>query len=73
MMPVDAAVRELLCWIAERPRTYGETMDAWRSHCPRYTAWEDACLHGLVRVEDGGDDERVVLTDRGRAVISASS
>jgi len=59
-----ASTLELLRWLAERPRTYAETMDAWTSHCPRLTVWEDALAAGLVRV-DGVD---VRLTAAGRAL-----
>jgi hypothetical protein len=61
----DPLVRELLEWIAARPRTYEATMEAWRSHCPRQTSWEDACLAGLVEVVA----DAVVLTKRGRAEL----
>jgi hypothetical protein len=59
-----APTLELLRWLAERPRTYAETMEAWTSHCPRLTVWEDALAAGLVRV-DGRD---VRLTAAGRAL-----
>lgn len=62
---IDPLVRELLTWISERPRTYEETMQAWRSNCPRHPAWEDACIDGLVEVT--GD--RVALTSRGKAAL----
>lgn len=48
---VDAPTLQLLAWIAERPRTYPETIEAWKSSCPRLTVWEDALVDGLVRVE----------------------
>jgi hypothetical protein len=60
---------ELLRWIDERPRTYAETMDAWRTSCPRAPVWEDATSDGLVGRELSSDGERVVLTRLGRAVI----
>jgi len=44
---------QLLAWIAERTRTYPETIEAWKSSCPRLTVWEDALFDGLVRVERG--------------------
>jgi hypothetical protein len=31
---VSAPTLELLAWIAARPRTYAEAMEAWRSDCP---------------------------------------
>jgi hypothetical protein len=37
-----------LDWVGQQPRTYGETMDAWRTSCPRISVWEDASLEGLV-------------------------
>jgi hypothetical protein len=40
-------VRDLLEWIAARPRTYSDVMDAWRTSCPRLTVWEDANDRGL--------------------------
>jgi hypothetical protein len=63
----DAPTLELLDWISSRPRTYAETMDAWRSHCPRLLVWEDALLAGLVRVDRG----RVSLTATGQAALEA--
>ena len=50
-------------------RTYEETMEAWRSTCPRMPIWEDAVRDGLVRIENGGamKSSRIVLTSRGRA------
>ena len=32
---------QFLRWLEERPRSYADTMDAWRSNCPRLSAWED--------------------------------
>ena len=61
----SAPTRQLLEWIASRPRTYAETMEAWRTHCPRLAVWDDAVIDGLVRVAAGD----VHLTARGRAVL----
>jgi hypothetical protein len=59
----DAPQRELLQWVARQPRTYEEAMEAWRSHCPRHTTWEDACLEGLIEVVGNS----VTLTPSGAA------
>jgi hypothetical protein len=50
-------------------RNYGETMEAWRSTCPRMPIWEDAVREGLVRIENGGamGSSRIVLTAQGTA------
>ena len=55
-------------------RPYGETMEAWRSTCPRMPIWEDAVRNGLVRLENGGamKSSRIVLTARGRARLGRS-
>ena len=68
MEPVtDALTLDLLEWISSRPRTYAETMDAWRSLCPRLLVWEDALVAGLVRVS--GD--RVEVTPAGDTALAA--
>lgn len=64
-----APTLELIAWIAERPRTYADTMEAWHSHCPRLTIWEDALADGLVAVER----RTVTLTAAGRALLSPAS
>lgn len=68
--PTEALTRQFLEWVAKEPRTYAEAMDAWRTHCPRFTIWEDAIADELVKVESVGlslQEARVVLTRRGRA------
>ena len=65
---------QFLEWLLERPRTYGETMDAWRTSCPRLSIWEDALAAGLVRLGEGTFRERqVALTDRGRVLLLSRS
>ena len=73
-MATPALTLQLLAWIAARPRTYGETMEAWRTTCPRLTIWEDAVSDDLVTVDpaDSMQDGRVRLTDSARALLAAS-
>jgi hypothetical protein len=61
-----APIRQLLEWIAERPRTYAETMEAWKTSCPRLSVWEDAVDEGLVRVTRGS----VHLTRAGSELVT---
>jgi hypothetical protein len=61
--PLSSNLLDFLGWIAARPRTYAETMEAWRTSCPRLTAWEDATGSELVRLEQGE------ATTQGRAVV----
>jgi hypothetical protein len=59
---------QFLSWLADRPRSYTETMDAWRTSCPRLSVWEDAIIADLVRIEN--DRGRVVrLTERGVGLL----
>jgi hypothetical protein len=62
---VNPLTKELLVWIATRCRTYEQTMEAWRSNCPRHSVWEDASIDGLVEVVEG----KVILTSQGRSLI----
>ena len=64
---------ELLNWLTVRPRTYSETMEAWHSHCPRLTIWEDALIDGLIKVERSGEPPRahVIVTSHGRQALQA--
>jgi hypothetical protein len=60
---------QFLAWVADRPRTHADVMEAWRSTCPRMTVWEDAIIDGLVCLENGGR-RTVSLTQRGRAFLA---
>jgi hypothetical protein len=64
----DALTRDLLLWIDAEPRTYAETMEAWRTHCPRLSIWEDALLGRLVEVRRS----QVQLTALGREALGAA-
>jgi len=71
-LPPPSLLRQFLAWVAARPRLYGETMDAWRTSCPRLSVWEDATGDGLVEVGsgEGRQAERPVrLTALGTAVL----
>ena len=63
---------QFLEWVADRPRSREDVMEAWRSSCPRFPVWEDARADGLIR-QVGGDrgQHRVELTERGRALLVA--
>ena len=73
--PGIALTMQFLAFVAAKGRTYGETMEAWRSTCPRLSIWEDAVRDGLVRIENGGamKSSRIMLTERGRARLARGS
>ena len=62
-------MRDLLEWLDRAPRSYTETMEAWGSHCPRFTTWEDALAEGLIRVVH----TQVLLTDNGQTALRTNS
>jgi len=64
---------QFLEWVADRPRSREDVMDAWRSSCPRFPVWEDARADGLIR-QAGGDRglHHVELTERGRAMLEGA-
>jgi DNA-binding PadR family transcriptional regulator len=66
-----ALVLDLLEWVASKPRTYAEVMDAWRTSCPRLPIWEDTRDHGFVRAERAnGSGSTVTLTPTGREFLA---
>jgi hypothetical protein len=73
--PVTLLTLEFLTWIASRPRTYAEAMEAWASTCPRNSVWDDALIDGLILVEsaDTMNQSKVILTPLGRAVLNENS
>jgi hypothetical protein len=62
---VNALTIDMLTWFDSREVSYAEAIEAWHSHCPRLTIWEDALADGLIRVEHGV----VTVTDRGRLAL----
>lgn len=47
-MDNESLMVDLVEFVARKPRTYAEVMDAWRTSCPRLTIWEDAVDYGFV-------------------------
>lgn len=66
MPTVTAPTVQLLAWIAEQSRSYAETIDVWKTSCPRLAVWEDALADDLVRVDRG----RVLLTAAGSELLT---
>jgi hypothetical protein len=63
---VTAPTVQLLAWIAEQSRSYAETIEVWKTSCPRLAVWEDALADELVRIDRG----RVLLTATGRGILA---
>lgn len=65
----EELIRQLVEWLSVKPRTYQETMSAWRTSCPRLPIWEDAVDLGLVRVDTGCPGWTVSVTTAGDAFL----
>jgi hypothetical protein len=68
--PVNALTIQFLGWVASRPRTRADVMDAWRSTCPMNSIWEDAVIEGLVTLDPAGN---VALTPMGQAALDRAA
>jgi hypothetical protein len=51
MPRTPAPTLQLLAWLHEKSRSYAETIEVWKTSCPRLSVWEDALADGLVRIE----------------------
>ena len=72
---VNLLMLEFLSWVSNRRRTYNEAMEAWQSHCPRQTIWEDAIIDELIQIEgnESPHSSEVALTSRGRALLNGNN
>ena len=64
---MNALTVDMLSWLDSREVSYAEAIEAWHSHCPRLTIWEDAIADGFIRIDHGV----VTVTDRGREALPA--
>ena len=48
---VENLILDLVEWVELNERTYQQTIDAWRTSCPRLPVWEDATDRGLVETD----------------------
>ncbi|MFN3658635.1 MAG: hypothetical protein ACK4UO_15405 [Pseudolabrys sp.] len=64
---LDSLVLDLIEWVAREERSYAQTMEVWRTSCPRLTVWEEAVDRGLVaRAPHRAGGVRIMLTAAGR-------
>jgi hypothetical protein len=67
---VENLILDLLEWVSDRDRTYEETIDAWRTSCPRLPVWEDANDRGLIGLERRDGTSLVCATPLGLALLN---
>jgi D-3-phosphoglycerate dehydrogenase len=66
---VENLILDLIEWVARTERTYQETMDAWRTSCPRLPVWEDASERRLVETASANGRSVVRATPAGLALL----
>jgi hypothetical protein len=66
---VENLILDLLEWVGRRDRTYQETMEAWRTSCPKLPVWEDANDRGLVDTAFANGRSLVRLTPAGLTLL----
>lgn len=69
---VRALILDLIEWLALKERTYEETMDAWRTSCPKLPVWEDANDLGLIAIERKDGRSLVRVTAAGLELLRES-
>ena len=67
---IRALVLDLLEWVSSRRRSYEETIDAWRTSCPRLQVWEEATDLELIAIEASDRRPVVTVTPAGRAFLT---
>jgi hypothetical protein len=67
---VESLILDLLEWLAKRDRTYEETMDAWRTSCPKLPVWEDANDRHLITLDTASGKSIVRLTPAGLTFLA---
>jgi len=66
---VENLILDLMEWAGRKERTYHETIDAWRTSCPRLPVWEDATDRGLVETVSANGRSVVRVTAAGLALL----
>jgi hypothetical protein len=66
---VENLILDLVEWVGRRERTYHETMDAWRTSCPRLPIWEDATDLGLIETAFADGRSLVRVTQAGLGLL----
>ena len=66
---VENLILDLLEWVGSKERSYQETLDAWRTSCPKLPVWEDANDRGLVETASVKGRSLVRLTPTGLALL----
>jgi len=67
---LDSLVLDLLEWVGKEPRSYAQTMEVWRTSCPRLAVWEEAVDRRLVARMPAAAGVRIALTAAGEKFLA---
>lgn len=71
--PLDPLILDLLEWLGPDARPYKETLDAWRTSCPRLPVWEEANARGFIEIAHRqGSGTIVSVSARGTQALRAA-
>ncbi len=69
---IESLLSDMLQWLAREPHSYRESIEAWRTSCPRLQVWEEAFERGFVaRSVLANGAEVVSVTPSGRSFLDA--
>jgi D-3-phosphoglycerate dehydrogenase len=66
---IENLILDPLEWVGRKERTYQETLDVWRTSCPRLPVWEDANDRGLIEPASANGHLLVRVTPAGLALL----
>ena len=66
---VENLILDLVEWVGRRERTYQDTLEVWRTSCPRLPVWEDATQRGFVKTASANGCWLVRATPAGLALL----
>ena len=62
---VENLILDLVEWVGRKERTYLETIEAWRTSCPKLPVWEDATDRRFVETTFASGRSIVRVTKAG--------
>lgn len=66
---VENLILDLLEWLTKQDRSYDETIDAWRTSCPKLQVWEETTDRGFVVLDAAQGSSIVRLTPTGSTFL----
>jgi len=69
---VEDLILDLVEWVGSKGRAYEETMEAWRTSCPRLPVWEDATERGFLEIVSADHGSLVRVTSAGLDFLKAN-